>query len=158
MDNRQQMVTKLNELIHLYKDSEQGFRQAAKEVNDKHTKAMFLLTANERAGYVARLQKEVRDLGGIPARGGSLPGMLHRSWMNLRYLLNLHKEQVVLQECLRGEEKALSSYVDLFFDHPFPEVEPMLSEQYVRIIEMRDHLLETLKPREKAEDHSMLHI
>jgi hypothetical protein len=68
----------------------------------------------------------------------------------------MHKEQVVFEECLRGEENALTAYVDLFFDHPYPEVESLLSRQYVRMIEMRDQLLEIVKPREKKPDHSVL--
>jgi uncharacterized protein (TIGR02284 family) len=151
----QKVVSKLNDLVQMYKDSEAGYRLAAKEMQDQRFKTLFRRTAGQRGGFAREMQDEVRKLGGVPATGGTLAGSLHRGWMNFRYQLNLHDDEVVLCECLRGDEKALEKYEELFFDQLYPEGEPILSDQCVKLVEMRDHLRQVLQG---SESNPLKHI
>jgi uncharacterized protein (TIGR02284 family) len=137
----QQIVSKLNNLIQMYKDSEKGYRQAAREIHDETLKTLFRRAASQRANFAREIQEEVVKLGGKPAPGGTVSGSLHRAWMKFRYQLNLHDDEIVLCECLRGDEKALGKYQDLFFDRLYPEGESMISDQCVKIVEMKDYLM-----------------
>jgi uncharacterized protein (TIGR02284 family) len=140
---REIAISKLSELVQVSKDAEKGFRQAAAEIHDKREQATFRMTAQQRAEFALQLQDAMRKQYGVkPPSTGSLAGSLHRGWMILRYQLSLHSDGVVKKECLRGEEKALGAYQDLFWDKLLPNIEPMLEEQYVKIIEMRDRLRE----------------
>jgi uncharacterized protein (TIGR02284 family) len=141
----QKVISKLNDLVQMYKDSEKGYRLAAKEIHDQRFKTLFRSASGQRASFAREIQEEVRKLGGLPATGGTVGGSLHRGWMNLRYQLNLHDDEVVLCECLRGDEKALEKYEEVFFDQLYPEGEPILSDQCVKLVEMRDHLRQVLK-------------
>lgn len=152
---KQQVVSKLNDLVETYKDSEKGYRQAAKEVHDQKFKTLFRRAAGQRASFAREMQDEVLRLGGKPATGGTLAGSLHRGWMKFRYQLNLHDDEVVLYECLRGDEKALERYQDLFFDRLYPEGEPLISDQCVKLVEMKDYLRTVLQG---TETNPMKHI
>lgn len=151
----QQAISKLNDLFQTYKDSEEGYRLAAKEVHGQQFKTLFRRAAGERANFARKMQEEVLKLGGKPATGGTMAGSLHRSWMKFRYQLNLHDDEVVLCECLRGDEKALEKYQDLFFDRLYPEGEPIISDQCVKLVEMRDFLRNILQD---TETNPMKHI
>jgi uncharacterized protein (TIGR02284 family) len=144
----QVVVSKLNDLVQTYKDSEKGFTLAAREIHEERFKMLFRRAAGQRAEFAREVQEEVRKLGGVPATGGTFTGSFHRCWMNFRYQLNLHHDEVVLYECLRGEEKALEKYEDLFLDRLDPEIEPVLSDQCVKLVEMRDHLRQAVKGSE----------
>jgi uncharacterized protein (TIGR02284 family) len=154
---REMAISKLSELVQVSKDAEKGFRQAAAEMHDKQEQAVFRMTSQERAEFAFRLQDAMRKQFGVkPPSTGSIAGLLHRGWMNFRYQLSLHNEDIVKKECLRGEEKALGTYQDVFWDKILPNIEPMLEEQYVKIIEMRDRLREETHHDGTSKEKSIL--
>jgi uncharacterized protein (TIGR02284 family) len=153
---KQLAIQKLSELVQVSQDAEKGFQKAASETHDQREQALFRMTAQERAQFALQLQKEMRKMGGSPPYGGTALGMLHRGWMGIRYQLTFHSENSVKQECLRGEEKALGAYQDLFWDKLLPEIQPLLEEQYVRIIEMRDRLRDETHPEDSEPEKTIL--
>jgi uncharacterized protein (TIGR02284 family) len=153
---REMAIQKLFDLIEVSRDAEKGFRLAATETNDLRTRAIFQITAQQRKDNASKLQTEMRKFGVKPPVGGSIAGLLHRGWMNVRYQLSLHSEASVKVECLRGEEQALGVYQDLFWDKSLQELQPMLEEQYVKIIEMRDRLRDETHPEDKKPEDSIL--
>jgi uncharacterized protein (TIGR02284 family) len=158
MKKEQSKVQKLNDLIQMCKDSEHGLRQAAAEVHNKEHRTLLLDSARRRAEFASQLQEEVRKLGAKPEKYGSTAGTVHRGWMNVRYQMNLHHDQVVLEECLRGEEVALKMYEDIFEYKVLPELEPLLHDQFVHVIEMRDLLAEIVHPGKKKLEGTLLRL
>jgi uncharacterized protein (TIGR02284 family) len=65
--------------------------------------------------------------------------------MNLRHTINQKNDEVVLDECIRGEESALKAYQDVFEAKLLPEMEEMLRAQFMNIIETRNKLFNIVK-------------
>ena len=68
------------------------------------------------------------------------------------------ESSVVFEECLRGEEKGLRQYQDIFWDKQFQDLEAMLQQQYVQMIEMRDRLENHVEPSEPEHAGTVLHL
>jgi len=160
MEVQQQVIHKLNDLIQLCKDGEQGFRQAAGEVHSKQYKALMWAAAQRRKDFASLLQEEVRKMGAKPARKGSFVGLLHRGWMNLLYQMSLHSDKVVVKECRRAEESALNVYEDIFENKRLPGMEPLLQNSFVHLIETRDRLNDIVTGGYKKEEseENLLHL
>jgi uncharacterized protein (TIGR02284 family) len=152
------VIHKLNELVRVCMDAQKGYKQAALEVHNPVYQKLFLATSSERGKFAFQLQDTIRKLGAKPARGGSSRGSLHRAWMNIRFGMNLHDDAVVFQECLRGEEKGLQEYQNIFWDKQFHDFETMLEKQYVQMIEMRDCLENRIQPEEPEQAGSVFHL
>ena len=71
--------------------------------------------------------------------------------MNLRYQLNLHDDEVVLRECCRGEEAALTEYEELI-EKKSLKLDPVLENLFVNIIEMRNKLAEIVADKAKVKE------
>ena len=151
MNKQEEMIDSLNELIHVCRDSEQGLRQAAKEIHDAEQKKMLATAARLRAEFAQRIQDELCEMGVEPADAGTLAGLCHRSWMNLRYQLNLHDDEVVFRECCRGEEAALTEYEELI-EKKSLKLDPVLENLFVNIIEMRNKLAEIVADKTKVKE------
>lgn len=150
----------LNRLARVCKDSEMGLRRAAAEVQDQQFRTMLHAAALHRSKWLEQIRNEVRAEGGKAANDGSLAGTLHRNWMNLRYAVNLHRQDVVLRECLRGEEFALKQFESIIEEHEV-KMDAVLENLFVNIIETRNKLREILNPTgspEKVESSGLLHL
>jgi uncharacterized protein (TIGR02284 family) len=65
-------------------------------------KALFESAARHCAGGAAELEAQVRSLGGVPAKGGSIRGSIHRAWTNIKSTITGMSKHAVLAECARG--------------------------------------------------------
>ncbi len=151
-------VEKLNELIQVCKDGRRGFWQAASEVDNKSSVELLKKEALQRNAFAYDLQDAALKLGLRPAADGSMMGKLHRAWMSLRHQVNPHHDAVVLLECKRGEEHALTVYQDVFENHLLPEMEPILEQQFVTMIEMRDELGAMTEKKKSESTDSVLRL
>lgn len=159
MEKRQTIVHELNHLIKVCKDSEKGFHLAAKEIQNKEHRALLLATENQRKEFVSDLQRQVRKLGAKPKEHGSPLATLHRAWMNFRYQMNLHDDEVVLIECQRGEESALKAYENAMEANISGDLNHILENQFVTIIDMRDWLSDISQGTgNRYNSETMLHL
>ncbi len=81
--NREELILSLNDLIEACRDGESGFQTAADYVKDPELKKRFNQYSEQRAQFASELQSEVRQLGGIPAKTGSVSAAFQRGWMNI---------------------------------------------------------------------------
>jgi uncharacterized protein (TIGR02284 family) len=109
MDN-QDVIAMLNDLLQITRDGEQGFQTCAEGVQSRHLKSALEATARHCAEGAAELEAKVRNLGGEPARGGSIGGSMHRAWTNIKSVITGMNEHAVLSECERGEDAAMAAY------------------------------------------------
>ncbi len=140
MENDRRRIEKLNELIEVCKDGRSGFWQAASELESKSQRELLRESGFQRNAFAIELRDTALKLGLKPAAQGTFLGKLHRAWMRFRHHLNPHSDTVVLLECKRGEEHAVNVYHDVFENSLLPEIQPILEEQYVSMIEMRNDL------------------
>ena len=107
--DRDHDISVLNSLITTTIDSAHGFERSAEDADGGRFTDMFREFAEERRAVVARLQQEVRALGGEPNDDGSLKGDLHRRWLDLRDALG-GGDKSVIEEVERGEDYLKSKY------------------------------------------------
>lgn len=103
-------VELLNNLIAQCYNSEKGYKNAAEEVEDEALRKLFKGNAQQRYDFGHEIKALIRNLDGKIERGDTIPGKLHRTWMDLRSALAENDEKVILEEVKRGEQVALAQY------------------------------------------------
>lgn len=109
MDN-DDVVSALNDLIETCKDGEQGYKACAENASDSQLKIMFGEAAERCAEGADELRIQVQRLGGDPEEHGSVAGVLHRGWANVKSAVTSKDDKAMLQEAERGEDAAVKSY------------------------------------------------
>ena len=138
----------LNELLTKAVDAEQSYEQAANSLGDSPAlTAFFARQRNLRTGFGRELESAIRRLGGQPDRGASAAARTHGIWITLRNFGTGVDEQVVLDECARGEKAALKEYDEILDSKaPPPEVAALIEKQQERIA----HALTSIRVRQVA--------
>src|SRR6476469_9763551 len=77
-------ISKLNDLIEICKDGQNGFKEAAEGIQDSSLKSTFYEYSQQRSEFVGTLQELVRGLGGDPEQSGSISGAVHRAWIDIK--------------------------------------------------------------------------
>ena len=138
-------VAKLQDLIRINLDSEQGFQEAAKEINDVNVAGIFSSLATERSRNALELQDYVQWNGEKPRDEGSYAAAFHRTWVDLRAKLSGGDPHVLLSEAERGEDQIKQAYEDALKDTAGSAMNDVLTRQYSnikaghdRIRDMRD--------------------
>jgi len=103
-------IETLNDLIEISKDGEYGFRSSAEHLKSAELRQMLEARAVECAEGARELQELVVSLGGKADHGGSAGGALHRGWVSVRSALSSRDDLAIIEECERGEDKALARY------------------------------------------------
>jgi uncharacterized protein (TIGR02284 family) len=109
MDN-DDVIDILNDLVQTSKDGEYGFQSIAEHASSADLKQFSLRRALECQQGAQELQTVVRRLGGTPDTSGTASGAVHRGWVAVRDTLALNDDKALLEECERGEDRAVARY------------------------------------------------
>jgi len=134
------LVQVLNELIITCRDSEQGFREAAEDVNEKVFSELLCDYARQMSVFQHELTKEMLKLGSAPQNRFHPGSKLHRLWIHFRSFINRKQEKPVLLECERGEEQTLTAYERALENRLPVELRDLVERQFVEIIQQRNHI------------------
>ena len=129
MDN-DDVVDELNDLIETCKDGEYGFQTCAEQAKSTNLKQLFQERAEGCRRAASELQSAVVRLGGDADTGGSALGALHRGWVSVRETLSTKSDLAVLEECERGEDKALAAYRGALEEDLPADIEELVRRQY----------------------------
>ena len=122
MENpKQPIIDKLNSLIAYAEDGKMGYEAAANNAADEKMKILFQHLSNERATYVADLQKEVNKMGGNPENNGGPMGALHRVWLDVKSLFASGNKEAIINTCITGEEAVIAEYESILEQMSFEE-------------------------------------
>ncbi len=139
------VISKLNDLIQVCKDGQEGFKVAAEGTENTDFKSLFFEYSRQRADFTGVLQELVRSLGGDPEKDGSISGAVHRGWMDIKSLITGKDTEAVLNECERGEDHAKAAYAEALKENLPANVRDVLIQQsqavlaaHNRIKELRD--------------------
>lgn len=108
----------LNELVAICEDGAQGFTKAAEDAQAQTLKTLFSTYASQRSAYATELRREVAAMGEKPEESGHAMAALHRGWMSVKEAVG-NKDQVIVDECEAGEDKALKAYKEAL-EQPLP--------------------------------------
>ena len=129
----EETITTLNNLIETCKDGQNGFKEAAENIEKSDLKTFLYDCSQQRSQFAGKLQELVRELGGDPENEGSISASLHRGWMNIKTAITGNDEQAILNECERGEDSAVKNYKEAL-ENDFPaNIESVVREQYATI-------------------------
>lgn len=143
-------ISILDDLIETLKDGQQGFREAAEDVQSHELKMLFGEYSLQRSQFAGELQSLAHSLGEKePETRGSVSGALHRGWINLKSALSSKDEHAILTECERGEDSAVAEYTKALAEEGLPgHVAEILQMQYKavkaahdRVRDLRDSLV-----------------
>lgn len=139
-DNKEDVISKLNNLIETCKDGEQGFRDAADGVERSDLKAIFNECCRQRAQFASELQMQVSRMGGEPEMSGSMGGSLHRGWINLKSALTGKDDHAILAECERGEDSAVKNYEDAMEADLPANLQAIIEQQYDAVLSSHNRM------------------
>ena len=142
-------VDKLQDLLRVNIDSENGFRDAAEQVDDVALRRIFRQFADERQNNAAELKQFVEFNGEKPVEDGSLLATLHRSWMDLKAALTSNDAKAVLNEAERGEDHIKHIYEDILTETAGSPIHDVLQHQYVTVKAAHD-VVRDLRDAENA--------
>ena len=128
--DRSDVVSLLNDMIETSRDGEQGFRTCAENAKSPQLKSFFLDGAQRCQQAVSELQQHVTQYGGSAETSGSVAGAVHRGWVNLKSALSTNEDKAMLEECVRGEEHAVSVYRDALQKDLPPELRTVVERMY----------------------------
>jgi len=109
LDN-EALIEGLNDLLTKNYDAENGYQQALEKTKSAKLKIFFGDRATQRLRFGKELKEIIQSLGGVPDKGTSFIGDLHRRWIDFRTALSSDTEELIIEECERGEEASLEAY------------------------------------------------
>lgn len=146
---KESTVSKLQELIRINIDSEEGFQEAAKQIEDRNIGSVFTELAAQRRQNSTELQDYVQWNGETPRDEGSYAAAFHRTWLDLKSLLTGGDVHAVLSEAERGEDQIKKAYEDALKETSGSAMNDVLTRQYAnvkaghdRVRDLRDHYAE----------------
>ncbi|PKD20616.1 hypothetical protein APR41_13145 [Salegentibacter salinarum] len=129
MRTKEEMGSKLNELLEKSYDAREGFNAASKNAKNRKLQEFFKQKSQEREIFIKELRKEITGYGQVPKEDGSAKGDMHRTWMKLKSSVESDNDEAMLEESLRGEKAALEDYKDITKEKDLP---PTLSSKLNR--------------------------
>ncbi|HEU4459132.1 MAG TPA: PA2169 family four-helix-bundle protein [Methylibium sp.] len=129
MSSNDDTIDTLNDLIETTKDGEYGFRACAEQAKSPELKQLLADRAAQCAEGAGELQSIVSSLGGKAEDSGTASGAMHRGWVSVRSTLSSFTDLAVLEECERGEDKALARYRSALEQPLPPEVRSIVERQ-----------------------------
>jgi len=150
MSSNEHDMRVLNHLIEVTIDSMLGYAEAAKEAQRSELKDLFGRRAEERQRIAARMQEQVRILGGTPSDEGTLAATVHRVFVDLRSALSKGDEAVV-KEVERGEDHIKAKYETLLKDDDLtPATRMVVQDAYQLVLDGHDQMRDLKHTMEKA--------
>ena len=123
-------ITILKDLMEISKDGEQGYKDASDDIDDKELSVILLDYSVQRGEFVNKLRDTIQRLGGETELAGSILGILHRRWMDVKFAVAGSNSVSVLTECLRGDTAALEKY-EIHLDQVLPDnIRSVVLNQY----------------------------
>ncbi len=124
------VIDTLNDILENCRDGEYGFRACADHTQAQDLKVLFTRHAEQCRMAASEIATQIRSLGGKADEGGTASGMLHRGWVAVRGTLTGFSDLAMLEECERGEDKALARYRSALKE-PLPAgIQTLLQRQY----------------------------
>lgn len=145
------VIGKLNGLIEICKDGQEGFKSASEGVDRSDLKSAFYEYSQQRSQFAGELQGLVRSLGGDPEQSGSFSGAIHRGWMDIKAAVTGKDEEAILNECERGEDHAKAAYADALECVLPANVAEVVRRQSQDVISAHDRV-KALRNAERRED------
>ncbi len=125
-------AAELKELQQINLDGETGYKAAANDLKNEEYQALFVEYAQQRRAHAAALTDLLRTHHYTPDKTGTLSGVFHEGWMNLRAAFS-SSDVAVFAECEKADELALAAYQDVMGRTTAEPIMEMLRHQFTNI-------------------------
>jgi len=140
MDQRAEIVGRINHLIGTLVDGQRGYKKASQAAKDPRLRSLFDDYAHQRVRFLRQLREAVRRLCQFePHDTTSAVGALHRAWIDLRIAVS-RDDRAILAECERGEDSAMHQYAKAVHDRLAPPLSEIISHQYHEVKSAHDRI------------------
>jgi len=123
----------LQKLTRYNIDSANGFREAAEDIDDASIASVFRTLASERSELATELQTHVKYSGEEAEDDGSMMAAVHRTWIQVRSLINGGDAYPILCEAEKGEDYIKAAYEDVLKETAGSAVNDVLTKQYAKV-------------------------
>jgi uncharacterized protein (TIGR02284 family) len=134
------VISILEDLVEICKDGEQGFKDAADDTKEEELSKTLLGYSLQREQFMIELNNVIKLLGGEVEFSGSIFGVLHRRWMDVRFGIAGSNSESILKECVRGESAALKKYKMALSAGLPEEILNIVNRQYIDIQRVYDSI------------------
>jgi uncharacterized protein (TIGR02284 family) len=124
----------LERLLVLAVDGVEGYRHAADAVKAPNIRRALQRSAADREEIVRALTKTLVSLGHKPSHHGSIPGAVHRRWLDALRSLADGSAEAVLKECQRGEQATIAGFSQAGARGLPEEVQAIVQAQLGRVL------------------------
>jgi uncharacterized protein (TIGR02284 family) len=152
------LVETLKEVGKIIRDSEEGYRHSANDIDDWQLRSMFLELARVRGEQGDEVDRLLQRFGGeaVP-KGGSASGTLHRTFVDLKAAITGHNRQAVIGEVVRGE-----SYAESVFDKALradlpADVRQVIQRHHNSVRDSRDRVRRMQQEMSYGAEGGMMH-
>lgn len=128
--NKDKVKSELKEILDIVEDGSKGYRHTAEKMENSELKTIFNRLSQQRKLFREELENDARDLGLDMDPAGTTAGYFHRIWIDIRSSVSSKEDEVLIEEAMRGEEKALKIYDSILRHDELPEyIQDRLGEQ-----------------------------
>jgi uncharacterized protein (TIGR02284 family) len=139
-ESHKKIAHSLQELLEKNYDTEKDYRTARERAENNSLKEFFKKQAVRKNHYATEIDRQLHSLNERPKESGSALGTIHRTWINLRSSIGKNTDEILLEECLRGEKNSVEEYEKELRKNKFPaSIEEVLRHH---LTEMRATLSE----------------
>lgn len=114
------VIKDIQELLEKNHDAEKGFLTAESASSNMQLKKFLKKQAGHKRQYVNELSELLKAIEVEPRETGSTAGMVHRTWMDFKTALASNKDETVLKECIKGEQKSEKEYLEKLQNNNLP--------------------------------------
>lgn len=132
-------ISVLNGLIEICRDGNQGFQEAAENIQNAQIKSFCLEQSRLRAQFLGELQQEVHSLGGEADNAGSTAAMIHRAWIDLKASLG-GGDSAIIAACETGEDFAVKEYEGALQKQLPANLRTVIERQYQSVKQAHDQV------------------
>lgn len=111
----------LNNILKKNIDAQKGFEKEVENTKSGNLKSYFRDRSQERGQFVSDLRSELTHYGEKYKESGTAAASVHRGWMDFKSMFSSDDEESMLEEAIRGEEKALKEYDQALEPNEVPE-------------------------------------
>ena len=124
-----------NDLLEYLYDSCNGYKECADQVADPTMKQLFSDLAQHRQQMIAELKTQVRmsDVDEKPTDSGSVTGMAHRRFIDVKSLLTGGDTESIVKEVKRGESYTIDRYKEILSKNLPSAIKQILLKQLTEI-------------------------
>lgn len=135
MTNTENIIHQLNLLLAKTKEAEKGFSKAAEKAEAADLKKYFQDKSNRRNVFALEISTAIRELGFTENPNQNYLGDIHRFWMEVKTALSSDTDEVLLEECERGEKYSLEDYDKVLAFGNLPvSVKNVLESQRAKVV------------------------